>query len=162
MAALLAHLLKWRFRPEARRTGIARHAERQSGPTRPDWHLDSWDDARTLAKRETGLEDLPFACPFTIDEALDPDFWPESFASPAKKSPVRVRERGFDFKASSRTLRPDLRLRRQRRKVEPYAGAHRRGDRGALEIRALGARRLGLGDGVDEGLDIGGQLVLAE
>ena len=40
----------------------------------------------------------------------------------------------------------------ERRDVELEAGAHRRGDRHLLDVVALGARGLRLGDGVDEGL----------
>jgi Domain of unknown function DUF29 len=31
------------------------------------------------ARKETGMaeDDLPAACPWTMDEAADPDFWPQ-------------------------------------------------------------------------------------
>jgi hypothetical protein len=28
------------------------------------------------AARETGIVDLPATCPWTIEQLLDPDFWP--------------------------------------------------------------------------------------
>ena len=36
-------------------------------------------DARAQARKETGLgeDELPEACPWTMDQATDPDFWPE-------------------------------------------------------------------------------------
>jgi hypothetical protein len=92
MAVLLAHLLKWRFQPEKRtrswRSTIKTQRQRIELAIRatpslkcvlrdPNWKLDTWLEARTQAERETGIEDLPEDCPFTFDEARDPDFWPE-------------------------------------------------------------------------------------
>ena len=92
MAVLLAHLLKWRFQPEKRtkswRTTIKGQRRSIEAALRatpslktvmrdPEWGAVVWDDALAQAERETGLEDLPESCPFTFDEARDPDFWPE-------------------------------------------------------------------------------------
>jgi Domain of unknown function DUF29 len=45
----------------------------------PDWQEDMWLDALAQASREPGLtmEDLPDACRWTMDQAVDQDFWPE-------------------------------------------------------------------------------------
>jgi Domain of unknown function DUF29 len=92
MAVLLAHLVKWRFQPEKRtkswRSTIDTQRKRIEIALRAtpslatvtrdsDWKLDTWFDARAQAERETGLEDLPLACPFTMDEARDPEIWPD-------------------------------------------------------------------------------------
>jgi Domain of unknown function DUF29 len=94
MAVLLAHLLKWRNQPENRskswRATIALQRKRialaiKATPSLkavmrdPDWREDMWLDALAQASRETGLamEDLPEACPWTLDQASEPDFWPE-------------------------------------------------------------------------------------
>jgi hypothetical protein len=92
MAVLLAHLLKWRVQPEKRskswRTTIM--VQRQAIDAAlietpslrtvlrdPAWQKTVWGDALTQALRETGLDDLPDVCPWSMDEARDPDFWPE-------------------------------------------------------------------------------------
>jgi hypothetical protein len=94
MAALLAHLLKWRSRPAGRtkswRATIAVQRKRvvlalketpslEAVMRNPDWQEDMWLDALAQASRETGpaMEDLPDACPWTMDQAVDQDFWPE-------------------------------------------------------------------------------------
>ena len=43
----------------------------------PAWQRRVWLDALGQAIRETGLQDKPDACPWSMDEARDPDFWPE-------------------------------------------------------------------------------------
>ena len=45
----------------------------------PDWQEDMWLDALAQASRETGLamEDFPDACPWSMDQATDLEFWPE-------------------------------------------------------------------------------------
>ena len=92
MAVLVAHLLKWRHQPEKRskswrttiivqRQGIdSALSETPSLRTvlrDPAWQKRIWGDALTQALRETGLEDLPDACPWSMDEARDPEFWPD-------------------------------------------------------------------------------------
>jgi len=42
-----------------------------------DWQEDMWLDARAQAPKETGLDDLPEACLWSLEQAVDPDFWPE-------------------------------------------------------------------------------------
>ena len=47
-------------------------------------------------------------------------------------------------------------------RIDLHARTHGRGHRDALDIGALGARRLGLGHGIDESDDVFDQLLLAE
>ena len=94
MAVLLAHLLKWRLQPENRspswRATIVVQRKRialaiKAAPSLkamirdPDWQEDMWLDALAQASRETGLpmEDFPDACPWSMDQAADLEFWPE-------------------------------------------------------------------------------------
>jgi hypothetical protein len=94
MAVLLAHLLKWSRQPENRsqswRTTIVAERKRvvlaiEATPSLQvvlrdsDWKEDTWLDALAQASRETGLtmEDLPDACPWTMSQVADQDFWPE-------------------------------------------------------------------------------------
>lgn len=90
---LLLHLLKWRFQPEQhsnswkatlleQRRRIARRI-RQSPSLRnhPADVLDEeYEVARLAAAGETGLAlgVFPAACPFTIEQILDPEFLPEA------------------------------------------------------------------------------------
>jgi hypothetical protein len=94
MAVLLAHLLKWSRQPKMRsnswRSTIVDQRKRialaiKATPslktvTRdPDWREDIWLDARAQARKETGLaeDELPEACPWTMERAAEDDFWPE-------------------------------------------------------------------------------------
>jgi hypothetical protein len=92
MAVLLAHLLKWSRQPKMRsnswRSTIVVQRKRvalaiKATPSLkavmrdPDWQEDMWLDALAQAQKETGLEDLPATCPWTMEQAADPDFWPE-------------------------------------------------------------------------------------
>lgn len=93
MAVLLAHLLKWRYQPNRRsnswrasigeqRTRIARRL-RQSPSLRnfpAECLPDEFPIARLQAIGETDLPDdrFPLECPFTIEEILDPDFFPDA------------------------------------------------------------------------------------
>ena len=94
MAVLLAHLLKWRSQPNNRtnswRATICDQRKRialaiKETPSLkavmrgPDWQEDVWLDARSQARKEIGSagDDLPEACPWPLDQAADPEFWPE-------------------------------------------------------------------------------------
>jgi hypothetical protein len=94
MAVLLAHLLKWSRQPKVRsnswRSTIVDQRKRialaiKATPSLravmrdPDWREDIWLDARSQARKETGLaeDELPEACPWTMEQAADRDFWPE-------------------------------------------------------------------------------------
>ncbi len=90
---LLLHLLKWRFQPgqhsnswkatllEQRRRIARRIRQSPSLRDHPASVLDEeYEVARLAAAGETGLalEVFPAACPFTIDQILDPGFLPDA------------------------------------------------------------------------------------
>jgi len=93
MAVLLAHLLKWKSQPENRsnswRATINNQRKRialtiKETPSlktvlrNPDWKEDIWLDARSQARKEMGdIDDLPETCPWPMDQAADPGFWPD-------------------------------------------------------------------------------------
>ena len=94
MAVLLAHLLKWKSQPanrtnswratiivQRKRIALAiKEAPSLKAVMRDhDWQEGVWLDAVTQACKETGLaaDDLPEACPWPMDQAADPGFWPE-------------------------------------------------------------------------------------
>src|SRR4051812_38427371 len=89
---LLLHLLKWRYQPNLqgpswkstirreREVEIPRHLKENPG-LKSRWQelfAEAYRGARLDAVGETGLPDgtFPRDCPFTLDEAMDPDFWP--------------------------------------------------------------------------------------
>ena len=88
MAVLLAHLLKWKRQPENRsnswRATINDQRRRialaiKGTPSlktilrNPDWKEDIWLDARSQARKEMGdIDDLQEACPWPMDQAVDP------------------------------------------------------------------------------------------
>jgi hypothetical protein len=92
LIVLLKHLLKWRYQPEQRsnswKASIA-GARREIGqeitesPSLRRYPAqvlsDQYELARLEASGETGLPEsiFPETCPFTIEEVLDPDFYPE-------------------------------------------------------------------------------------
>jgi hypothetical protein len=101
---LLTHLLKWEFQPERRsnswagtvrreRGAIAKHLRDNPGlkPRRAELFPDSFDEARQQAVVETNLPPgrFPEACPYTLEQATDPAFWPGG-----EEMPVRPRRRG--------------------------------------------------------------------
>lgn len=92
MKILLAHLLKWRFQPEKRspswRSTIdgARDEILQIIDDSPSLKMhpakamaEGYQRAVGTASGETGLPQriFPEACPFSIEDVLDPDFYPE-------------------------------------------------------------------------------------
>jgi len=92
MAVLLAHLLKWRVQPESRTNSwratindqrrrialaIKETPSLKTVMREPDWIEDVWLDARAIARKETGIDDLPDACPWMMAQAADAEFWPE-------------------------------------------------------------------------------------
>jgi hypothetical protein len=89
LAIACEHLLKWQFQPHLRsnswrssvvqaRTRIARVIRRNpSLKAYPASVLaDAYQDGRDVAEAETGLLDLPAACPWTVEQVLDRTFWP--------------------------------------------------------------------------------------
>jgi hypothetical protein len=86
---LCAHLLKWEYQPRLRSNswrGSIREARRQiadlieESPTLAPYPAaklaDAYGRGREDAEAETGLLDLPEACPWTIEQVLDRSFWP--------------------------------------------------------------------------------------
>jgi len=89
---LLAHLLKYRFQPQHRSAswnGTIREQRKQlaellsdSPSLKPRLEADlqdSYISARLLAAGETGLAETSFPeqCPYSIDQLLEQDFWPD-------------------------------------------------------------------------------------
>lgn len=95
LIVLLSHLLKWRFQPTRRSAGweVAIRNQRRAlvrhladNPSLRSWRgealAEAYLDARGEAYAETGLPEavFPANCPWTFEEALDPDLWPEAAA----------------------------------------------------------------------------------
>jgi len=93
LGILLLHLLKWRSQPENRssswrgsiynsRKSIDKLLKESPSLERyvPRFMSEEYADARFNAGNESGLPEslFPAACPFTPEQALDPDFWPET------------------------------------------------------------------------------------
>ena len=93
LVVLLTHLLKWAYQPGGRgnswrgsitlaRSEIANEiAESPSLRRYPGEELDAqYKIARLKASGQTklSLETFPETCPFTVDQVLDPDFWPDA------------------------------------------------------------------------------------
>jgi hypothetical protein len=92
LAALLTHLLKWRHQPGGRgsswrasiavqRDDIADHLEDNPSlrSQLPEALVRAYRKAFIVAGDETklGAAAFPPVCPWTFDEMMDPDFWPE-------------------------------------------------------------------------------------
>ena len=92
MALLLAHLLKWKYQPGFRssswqrtikeqRNAIAKRLDRTPSLVPvlrdPGWQSEIWSDAVSKAIDETGLDVFPEVFLWSIDEVLDPMFFPE-------------------------------------------------------------------------------------
>jgi len=94
LANLVMHLLKWHYQPSRRRTGRswrssiinARNEIEQVLETSPSLRREAvpllarrYPGARRLASAETGLPLQTFAaeCPWTVEQVLDHDFFPE-------------------------------------------------------------------------------------
>jgi hypothetical protein len=91
MAVLIAHLLKWQFQPEyqgaswertirEQRKSLGFHIKQvpslKSKLLNPEWQNAVWADAVTIAIRETGLDNFPETCPWTIDNILSHNWLP--------------------------------------------------------------------------------------
>src|SRR5215468_2743241 len=93
LRVLLMHLLKWRSQPAGRQTGHSwidsiREARTQVADglqTHPGMHqhmpailVRAWRKACREASHQTGLPlaTCPHACPRTLEQLLDGDFWP--------------------------------------------------------------------------------------
>jgi hypothetical protein len=93
VGVLLQHLLKWRFQPTQRKPGwqatIIEQCRQLQRTLRDNPSLvpypsailgEEYEVARLNAADETGLpgETFPEPCPFTLEDVLDPDFWPDA------------------------------------------------------------------------------------
>jgi hypothetical protein len=92
MAVLLAHLLNWQYQEGFRSKSWQRAIKEQrrgimacwketpslktdlAQPDRWEW---VWSDAVSLAVKETGLDCFPEACPWSIEQVMNHEFWPE-------------------------------------------------------------------------------------
>lgn len=92
LAVLLTHLLKWQYQPALRGNSWRLTIEEQryrlenhlsDNPSLKSQLTQARQDAYKLAlvqtERESGLprSTFPAPCPFTYEEAVNPDFWPE-------------------------------------------------------------------------------------
>jgi hypothetical protein len=92
LTVLLLHFLKWQFQPNLRgnswrlaikeqRARIARHLRKNPSlqSVLNETIADAYSDALIGAERETGLAEtvFPSACPWTFEQIVDHDFWPE-------------------------------------------------------------------------------------
>jgi hypothetical protein len=95
MSVLLAHLLKWQFQPthrgaswektikDQRKMVLIRLKQTPSLKASlgdADWKEASWIDAVAQASKETGIDrsKLPDVCPWTQEQILSVDFFPEN------------------------------------------------------------------------------------
>lgn len=92
LTVLLVHLLKWRYQQalrgrswaltiEQQRIQLGRHLARNPSlkSHMDEAMLDAYQDARIEAERQTHLtrSTFPVASPFTFDDAMNADFWPD-------------------------------------------------------------------------------------
>jgi hypothetical protein len=90
-AVLLCHLLKWQYQPARRSQSWQRTMRDQRAaiadvlaqmpslkPLLDDerWVAHAFNDAVRLASEQTGLEEFPDTCPWTVRQFLNPDFLP--------------------------------------------------------------------------------------
>jgi Domain of unknown function DUF29 len=91
MAVLISHLLKWKFQPERRgrswqltirhqRRAIQLHLKQvpslKTKLNDSEWLETVWGDAVYQAMQETGLDDLPEFCLWSISEILSDEWLP--------------------------------------------------------------------------------------
>lgn len=92
LGILVGHLLKWQFQPQQRSkswtaTIIEQRQEVQEliadNPSLKSYLVEAMNKAYQksvlLVVKETplSLDDLPDRCPYTLDQVMDPDFYPE-------------------------------------------------------------------------------------
>jgi hypothetical protein len=93
LAIILLHLLKLAYQPGSAKAGwrssVIEHRRRIARSLRDSPSLrrhpavvlrEEYAGAREMAADETGLPEdtFPETCPFTIDQVLDPSFWPDA------------------------------------------------------------------------------------
>ncbi len=92
LEVLFLHLLKWAFQPSHRgrswqltiaeqRRKVARRLSKSPSLKREldEMTTDAYGDAILSAARETGMDEkaFPKSCPWTFDQIMDSDFYPE-------------------------------------------------------------------------------------
>lgn len=92
LQVLIAHLLKWRHQPDLRgkswRVTILRQREEiekliEESPSLKSYPAETFDKVYLRAVRDAAREavlfesDFPASPPFTVEQAMDEDFWPE-------------------------------------------------------------------------------------
>ena len=92
LAVLMTHLLKWRYQPAGRgsswqasimvqRRRLADHIEDNPSlkPLIPRAMASAYGDARIVAGDETKLGEAAFpdVCPWSFDDVMNPDYWPD-------------------------------------------------------------------------------------
>ena len=92
MVLLIAHLLKWKFQPKRRGASwkstieVQRkriHIRLRKTPSLKPFLTDSewlevvWEDGRSQAQQETGLEEIPKSWVWTLEQVLENEFWPD-------------------------------------------------------------------------------------
>ena len=100
------HLLKWDFQADRRtrswavtigreRIRIPKHLRKNPGlkSRQLELYANAYEQAREEAALETGLplERFPAANPYTLEQALDPEFWPGGRELPARDTARRRR-----------------------------------------------------------------------
>jgi hypothetical protein len=89
LAVLIGHLLKWQYQPARKSVSwestlrVQRQDVRRLLKENPSLQAylseavaESYDTAIDLAIRETGLDQFPEACPYSVDQILDAAFLP--------------------------------------------------------------------------------------
>jgi len=93
MAVLLAHLIKWQYRPSHRGKSWERTIKDQRNmimrrlnktpSLKPElenaeFWAESWADAARMAENETGILNVfPESCPWDFGQIMNPEFWPK-------------------------------------------------------------------------------------
>jgi hypothetical protein len=93
LGVILLHLLKWQHQPGGRnnswRASIVEHRKRLGRDIKDSPSLkrypgevlaDQYETARLAASGETQLPEavFPVSCPYSIEQVLDPAFWPDA------------------------------------------------------------------------------------
>jgi hypothetical protein len=101
---LLQHLLKWEFQTSRRsnswavtirreRDAIPKHLAKNPGlkPRRAELFAEAYDTGRADAAIETDLplEHFPADNPYTLEQAMDAEFWPRGREMPARETGKR-------------------------------------------------------------------------
>jgi hypothetical protein len=91
-AILIAHLLKWQVQPERRgnswlrtikeqRKRIVRRLKKTPSLKHdiddPEWLEGVYFDGAEMARKETGLDNFPEVCPWTFEQLIDEQFFPD-------------------------------------------------------------------------------------